>query len=198
MHICDLCVEHSDFIYDGDFFGPVQTKVAWIPMFWQRPALQKWAKLVNRKWFIHFQDMGHQKGCFLSICPSFHQFHFILIPLKMAQVKEPFYARFRRNIHQKGMLFLISIKKVGPHWWHNLPKWGFLGGFYRHKDGLRHCFTNKCRCHLSVQWPIWAASCSWYVFDAYNTTSHNMLVLLNELTTKAYTDTYIYTYIFQY
>lgn len=123
---------------------------------------------------------------------------FILIPLKMAQVKEPFYARFRRNIHQKGMLFLISIKKVGPHWWHNLPKWGFLGGFYRHKDGLRHCFTNKCRCHLSVQWPIWAASCSWYVFDAYNTTSHNMLVLLNELTTKAYTDTYIYTYIFQY
>ena len=79
---------------------------------------------------------------------------------------------------------------------------GGLRGFYNNKDGLRHGFTNKCRCHLSVQWPIWAASCCWYVFDAYNTTPHNMLVLLNELTTKAYTDTYIclyihiYTYIF--
>ena len=112
---------------------------------------------------------------------------YILLPLKMAQVQDPFYARFRRHIHQKPMLFLISSQTVGPYWWHNLPKWGGYRGFYNNKDGLRHGFTNKCRCHLSVQWPIWAASCCWYVFDAYNTTSHNMLVLLKPVRNNAKT-----------
>jgi len=75
MHICDLCVEHYDFIYDGDLFGPVgRPRLHGFQCFGRDP-LAEMGQVGNRKWFIP-KTWAIKRDASFQICPSFdHVIH---------------------------------------------------------------------------------------------------------------------------